>query len=152
MAAETGDGDSPIVGINVTPLVDVVLVLLVVLMVSAPLLASKVLPLDLPRAATGSEQQTILAVELGADGRTVVNQRPVEGDEALLDTMRQAAAADSALRAVIHADGAVPHRRVVQVMDLLRRARVSRIAFGVQPGDAVGARASTLDAPPAEDR
>lgn len=131
MAAEASDDlDAPIVGINVTPLVDVVLVLLVVLMVTAPLLAAKALPLDLPTAATAGEQQTVLAIDLAADGRIAVDDRVLEGDAALLPLAEEARGKTPGLRAVIRADGAVPHRRVVRVMDLLRKASIAKIAFG----------------------
>ncbi|MEM1032661.1 MAG: biopolymer transporter ExbD [Myxococcota bacterium] len=132
----TGAPDEPIVGINVTPLVDVMLVLLVVFIVTARLIVADALPLDLPRAAQGDEQQTVLSIELGSGGETVVNRRPV-GKEADVGPLAVAALASAPeLRAVIKADGAVPHRRVVAVMDALRAAKVDRIAFGVKrPGE-----------------
>lgn len=123
--------DEPIVGINVTPLVDVVLVLLVVFMVTARLIAADALPLDLPQAATGSEQQTVLSIEVGLDGAIVVNREPVADAAAVAELARGALAESPQLRAVIKADGGVPHRRVVAVMDALRSVKVDKIAFGV---------------------
>ena len=127
----TGGDDEPIVGINVTPLVDVVLVLLVVFIVTAKLIASDTLPLDLPKAAQASEQQTVLSIELGADGAMVVNRDEVGTIDELGTRARDALTKDPSLRAVIKADGAVPHRRVIAVMDQLRQARIDKIAFGV---------------------
>lgn len=135
----SADLDEPIVGINVTPLVDVVLLLLVVLMVSAPLLASQVLPIDLPKAASGNEQTVVLAIELGADGRTAINQKLIASDEEARAVVRAAHAGDPSVRAVIQADGAVPHSRVVGVMDMLRGERIGKIAFAVvEPNRAEG--------------
>ena len=75
MAGSTSGGDDePIVGINVTPLVDVVLVLLVVFIVTARLIVADTLPLDLPTASNGTEQQTVLSIELDDGGKLVVNR------------------------------------------------------------------------------
>jgi biopolymer transport protein ExbD len=136
MSATADDQDGPIVGINVTPLVDVVLVLLVVLMVTAPLLSAQTLPLDLPKAATGTDQQTILAVELGADGRVAVDGAVLGNLDEIYPLARAARDEDPEVRVVLRADGAVPHERVVRAMDEIRRASIARIAFGVE---AVGA-------------
>ena len=64
-------------GINVTPLVDVMLVLLIIFMVTAKIIVSQGMPMDLPKAASGEEVQTIFAVELSADGETRVDSRQV---------------------------------------------------------------------------
>ena len=141
MAGFSRDGeDALIVGINVTPLVDVVLVLLVVFIVTARLIASDTLPLDLPKAAKTAEQQTVLSIELGPDGTTVVNRKALSSLTDLQSLAKQALARDPNVRAVIKADGAVPHRRVIAVMDALRRARVDKIAFGVTRSDEVSER------------
>lgn len=120
-------------GINVTPLVDITLVLLIIFMVTAKLIVSSTLQMDLPKAATGSEQQIVFAVALDDDGSTSVDSERVGSDEALLERARKAKGQHPELRAVIHADGAVPHRRVVRVMDLLRQGGIGKIAFGVEP-------------------
>lgn len=132
MAMASSGDDEPIVGINVTPLVDVVLVLLVVFIVTARLIVADALPLDLPQAASGDEQQTVLSIELGAGGETVVNREPVADEAAVKGVAARALAGAPNLRAVIKADGAVPHRRVVAVMDALRGAKIDKIAFGVR--------------------
>ncbi|MCA9593144.1 MAG: biopolymer transporter ExbD [Myxococcales bacterium] len=132
MAASSSNQDEMISGINVTPLVDVVLVLLVILMVTATTLVSRTISVDLPKAATGQATHTLLAITLDRSGKTYLDAAPV--DEATLSArVRAAKAADSDLRATIAADGAVPHRRVVRVIDLLRREGVERFALNVQP-------------------
>lgn len=125
--------DEAIVGINVTPLVDIVLVLLIIFMVTAKLIVSKSVPLDLPKAATGSEVQTVFSVVLTADGATMVDSVPVANDDAITPLARAAHDKNPELRAVIKADTAVQHGRVIHVLDLLKQAQVSKIAFGVQP-------------------
>lgn len=128
-----GDADDAITDINVTPLVDIVLVLLIIFMVTAKLIVSQSVPLDLPKAAMGSEVQVVFSVVLAVDGTTQVDSKPVPNEDAVLPLARQARAANPDLRAVIKADTAVPHGRVIKVLDLLKQAQISKIAFGVSP-------------------
>jgi biopolymer transport protein ExbD len=89
-------------------------------------------PLDLPRAA-GSEASVIFDVILAADGSANVQGHAVANDDAILPAAREAQAKNPELRAVIKADSQVPHGRVINVLDLLKQAGVSKIAFGVTP-------------------
>jgi biopolymer transport protein ExbD len=126
--------DDAITGINVTPLVDITLVLLIIFMVTTKIVLNQTLPLDLPKAATGtSDVQTVFSILLAADGRTVVDSTQIANDEAIFPLARTAQAAHPELRAVIKADSAVTHGRVIHVLDLLKQAHVSKIAFGVTP-------------------
>jgi biopolymer transport protein ExbD len=123
-----------ITGINVTPLVDVTLVLLVVFMVTARLITnSKALTVDLPRASTGSEVQTIFSVVIRPNGELSIDGGAASSDQAVLDRARSERSRNRDLRAVIQADSAVPHGRVMRVLDLLRQAGVSKVGFGVSP-------------------
>jgi biopolymer transport protein ExbD len=129
--------DDAITGINVTPLVDITLVLLIIFMVTTKIVLNQTLPLDLPKAATGtSDVQTIFSILLSADGRTVVDSNQIASDEAILPLARTAQTAHPELRAVIKADSAVTHGRVIHVLDLLKQAHVGKIAFGVTPAPA----------------
>jgi len=116
-------------GINVTPLVDVVLVLLVVFIVTAKMVVQPAVPLDLPTAGQGEELQTIFAVAVPKDGALWIDGEAV-ADEELSVRARAALAANPELRAVIQADGDVPHRRVIGVLDRLKEAGIVRVAFG----------------------
>ena len=123
-----------ITGINVTPLVDITLVLLVVFMVTAKVIVShSALPLDLPKAATGSEVKEILSIAIAANGTTQVDGTSISTDDEILRCARRSFEKNRDLRADIRADGDVPHRRVMRVLDLLRLAGVSKIGFGVTP-------------------
>jgi biopolymer transport protein ExbD len=128
------EADESITGINVTPLVDIVLVLLIIFMVTAKIIVSQSVPLDLPKAATGTEVQQVFSITLAADGSTFVDGKPVANDDALTPLAREAHGKNPDLRAVIKADSAVPHGRVIHVLDLLKQAQIGKIAFGVQPG------------------
>jgi biopolymer transport protein TolR len=117
-------------GINVTPLVDIMLVLLVIYIVTAKILVVPAVPLELPKASKSEAIQTVFAVTLPAEGPTTVNGAAIADDRALGAQAAVALSKDRELRAVIQADGAVPHRRVIHTLDVLRRAGVSKVAFG----------------------
>ncbi|HYO95495.1 MAG TPA: biopolymer transporter ExbD [Polyangiaceae bacterium] len=127
------DDDGLIAGINVTPLVDVTLVLLIIFMVTAKIIVSQGMPMDLPKAASGESLQTVFSVELTADGKTRVDSNAVGSDAAIASLAREAKAKNKELRAVIRADRKVEHGRVIHVLDLLKRAGVAKIAFAVSP-------------------
>ncbi|MGZ3460530.1 MAG: ExbD/TolR family protein, partial [Archangium sp.] len=133
MASSPQNGSGIIVGINVTPLVDITLVLLIIFIVTAKIVVTPAVPLDLPQAARSEEVQVIFSVLLPPNGPALVNGEPAPDDETLLRLAREAVARDSELRAVINADGAVPHRRVIHVLDLLKRSGITRVAFGALP-------------------
>jgi biopolymer transport protein ExbD len=127
--------DGVISGINVTPLVDVMLVLLVIFIVTAKIIVTPAVPLDLPHAAHGEEVQVILSIIVPVRGPVLVNGAALPNDEALIDKARAAAAGDPELRAVIQADGDVPHRRVIHILDELKGAGLTRVAFGALPDE-----------------
>jgi biopolymer transport protein ExbD len=133
MAGAT-QADDAITGINVTPLVDITLVLLIIFMVTTKIVLNQTVPLDLPKAATGtSDVQTVFSIILSVDGRVLVDSNPVANDDAILQLARAAQTQHPDLRVVIKADAAVTHGRVIHVLDLLKQAHVAKIAFGVSP-------------------
>jgi biopolymer transport protein ExbD len=126
--------DDAITGINVTPLVDITLVLLIIFMVTTKIVMNSSVPLDLPKAATGtSDVQVVFSIVMAADGRALVDGKSIPNDDAILGLARDAATQHPDLRAVIKADAAVTHGRVIHVLDLLKQAHVNKIAFGVTP-------------------
>jgi biopolymer transport protein ExbD len=103
-------------------------------MVTAKVIANpRAMPVDLPKAATGAEVQDVFSVVLFAAGGAEVDGRPVTDEDEILAAARAARAQHQDLRAVIKADGAVPHSRVMHVLDQLRLAGVAKIGFGVVP-------------------
>ena len=128
------EADETISGINVTPLVDITLVLLIIFMVTTKIVLNQTVPLDLPKAATGtSDIQVVFSIVLVADGRALVDSKPIPNDDAILQLARDSQAQHPDVRAVIKADAAVTHGRVIHVLDLLKQAHVNKIAFGVTP-------------------
>ena len=134
--ANTDDDEGMITAINITPMVDVVLVLLVIFMVTARIIHAQGMPMDLPKASKKSAEsiQTIFSVELSADGKTYVDSKEVPNDAAVTKLAQDEKAKNAELRAVIRADQKVEHGRVIHVLDLLKRAGVAKIAFAVSAG------------------
>jgi biopolymer transport protein ExbD len=130
------DGGRMIVDINVTPLVDITLVLLIIFMVTASYIVSPAIKVDLPKAASGSEQtKTTLALTLAKDGILYLNGERIN-DEAVVRTIGVELPKNPELQAIIAADRAVPHGDVVHVIDLVKRAGVHRFAINVDPSAA----------------
>jgi biopolymer transport protein ExbD len=129
--------DEEIVGINVTPLVDVVLVLLVVLMVTSGYIAAKSIPVDLPNAATGESVSKTLALSIDQHGAMFLDGQALPAE---VIKIRAAKRAQPGLRAVIAADGRARHHHVVRVIDLLRKEHVTEFALDVRPEDVNGKR------------
>ncbi|MDI1448860.1 biopolymer transporter ExbD [Polyangium sp. 6x1] len=148
MAASSSNNEENMVeGINVTPLVDITLVLLIIFMVTAKIIVSQALPLDLPKAASGQEVQMVFSVELRANGDMVIDGKKLPNDDAALPLAKEAQAKTPDLRAVIRAEQTVQHGRVLHALDLLKRAGITKIAFGVTPVPAEDGKAAPA-APP----
>jgi biopolymer transport protein ExbD len=116
-------------GINVTPLVDIVLVLLIIFIVTAKMVVAPSVPLDLPAASTGEEVQSVFSVALEKDGTLHIDGVQAK-DEELIPRAKAALEKDKELRVVIQADGDVSHRRVIDVLDRLKGAGLTKVAFG----------------------
>jgi biopolymer transport protein ExbD len=132
MASSAASDDDMITGINVTPLVDITLVLLVILMVTASYVVSRAIPMELPKGATGEGTPTTLSVSIDKDGQTFLDAEPI-AEPALRARIKSAHDADPETRAVIAADGRTTHSHVVHVIDLLRRENVTKFAINVDP-------------------
>jgi biopolymer transport protein ExbD len=130
--ARSGDDDDLITDINVTPLVDVVLVLLIILMVTATAIVSKTIPMELPKAATGEQTPSTLAVSIDQNGQIFLDTIPMAPEELRLK-VREAREKDQDIRAVIAADGRIAHAKVVQVIDILRQEQITKFAINVRP-------------------
>ena len=142
MAGSTnGDDEDVIAGINVTPLVDVVLVLLIILMVTAQYAAEKdAIPMDLPKAASGDTAvPSTLSVSIDKDGKFFLNAEQLDLEQ-LRGRIRAAYQSDKETRAVIAADGRVSHAEVVKIIDLLRQEKVTKFAINVRPEDLAGGK------------
>ena len=131
---ERSQSAQPISEINVTPLVDVMLVLVVIFILTAPLLTSAI-KLDLPQSAAAKPVQAPIALTLVVDraGQTFLADQAVTTDR-LAQALRQAAQANPDTELRLRADAQVPYGRVVEVMGLAQQAGLHRIGFVADPG------------------
>ena len=127
--ASIQNSDEEISGINVTPLVDVTLVLLIVFMVTAKLIAGQGIPLDLPKAKTAGATQTVLNVSVDGQGGVLANGSKIQSDAELQQRAAEALKANPELRTVISASASATHGKVMHVLDTVRDAGITRVAF-----------------------
>jgi biopolymer transport protein ExbD len=129
----TGGGRArAVTGINVTPLVDVVLVLLVILMVASTYIVAQTLKVQLPRAhSTDGTADKPTKVEILKDGKLRWNEEPIV-ESALEEKLKAAVAADPEMSLVVSADKEVMHGNVVHVLDMAKIAGVVKFAINVQ--------------------
>ena len=119
--------------INVTPLVDIMLVLLIIFMLTAHLIARQAIQIELPRASQSTAlPPTTLAITLKADGAIFLNDRPVTPD-ALRAAIRAAVAGDPKTQAVVAGDKRVSHGRVVWVLDTVKSLGITQFAIQIDP-------------------
>jgi biopolymer transport protein ExbD len=127
----------PIVDINVTPLVDIILVLLIIFMLTAHLIAKQAIEVALPRATQGAPPTApTLAVTLTREGRMFLDGRPVD-PEALRAAVRDAVGRDAQTQVLVAGDKDVAHGRVVWVLDLVKSLGVTSFAIQVEPAEAL---------------
>jgi len=120
--------------INLAPLVDIVFLLVIFFMVTSTFITPETgLPVDLPQAVTGDEQPSgAPTVVVSADGVAYWQGKPVADDQ-LLASLQAELAANRAGTVILRADRKTPHGRVVQVMDIIRRAGAKRVAIAAVP-------------------
>ena len=132
MAGAPDTDDEGINGINVTPLVDITLVLLIIFMVTASYIVKETIEVELPRAAHGGETvQKTFAVLVTKDGRTFLNG--VQVDDAGLETaVREARAKGEEVQAIVGADKNATHGAVTHLLDVLKGAGVVKFAIQIE--------------------
>jgi biopolymer transport protein TolR len=130
---ERTEGDPPMSDINVTPLVDVMLVLVVILIITAPLLASSI-RLDLPKAegTQSADAPRFVTLVLDKSGQAFLNDKPV-GAEQLAERLAATAKLNPETEIQLRADAGVPYGQVVKVMGLAHKAGLTRIGFVAEP-------------------
>ena len=124
------DEDSAgITDINVTPFVDIVLVLLVVFMVTAKLIVARGVDIDKPKASTGGEVQSTLRIAVKKDGELSVNGTPYPDDASAIARIKEIAATTTKPKAIIAGDRATAYGGVMHAIDLAQQAGVTAIAL-----------------------
>ena len=127
------DDDTLITEMNVVPLVDITLVVLVIFMLSANLIARQAIQVELPQAATGeAAEPTTVALTLTKDGQLYLNGSLTDeaGLKAFVPGVVQA---DPKAQAIIAADKEVPHGRVIHIIDVIRGLGLYKFALNIDP-------------------
>jgi biopolymer transport protein ExbD len=122
-----------IVAINITPMVDVMLVLLIIMMVSAKFIVAQSLKVELPKAASSDETvNSTVQVAITKDGKFYFNEDPIDNDDELVAHLRYAASQNDDVNLVVRADELAVHGRVVRVIDLAKQNGIHKFAINVQ--------------------
>ena len=126
---ERTKGSEPMSDINVTPLVDVMLVLLVIFIITAPLMASTI-KLDLPKtdAAKPSDPPKFITLVVDQAGQIYFNDKPVNVDQ-MRSSLVETAQANPQTEVQLRADQGVPYGKVVEVIGDAQKAGLTKIGF-----------------------
>ncbi|MBB3017367.1 biopolymer transport protein TolR [Microvirga lupini] len=125
-------GVAPLSEINVTPLVDVMLVLLIIFMVAAPLMTVGV-PVNLPKTAAAkvSQPKQPVVVSIDAQGQPFLDKEPLTSDT-MMPKLRALASADPTQVVLVRGDRAVPYGRIVEIMGQVSAAGFSKVSLIAQ--------------------
>lgn len=125
------DNNEAIADINVVPLVDIILVVLIIFMVTAPMFMKPTINVNLPKAASGDQTTpSKLNLALTADGRINLNGAFVD-EAAVKQRALDEVAKNADLQAIISADKDVPHGKVVGLLDIVKAAGVKKFAISI---------------------
>lgn len=132
MASASDDDEEAITGINITPLVDIILVLLIIFMMTASYIVAPAIQIDLPKAASAEDTPvSTLAIVLTKEGDLYVNNKRAT-DADLRRFIQAERASGKEPEAVIGADAAMSHGRFVAIVDLVKGEGVTKLAINTQ--------------------
>ena len=127
-----GDLEESISDINVVPLVDIVLVVLIIFMVTAPMFMKPTINVNLPKAVSGdSTAPTQLSITLAADGRVFFNSQ-VADDATISKKSAELVTKNPEIQAIISADKDVPHGKVIGILDIVKSVGVKKFAISIE--------------------
>ena len=133
---QTGsDKDGEVISeINVVPFVDVILVVLIIFLIVSPTFIKPGFDIQLPKAETAEKPKNVKALlSIDIEGSYYINKKPVEGEE-LAAELKKMTAQNKNMKAVIAADKNVAHGNVIALIDLVRKAGVTKFAVSIEPG------------------
>lgn len=132
MAVKTSGGsDEPIADINIVPFVDIILVVLIIFMVTAPVLLKPSINVNLPKAGSGDNTSpSELSISITANGNVSLNGKPTD-ENALSTYSKGLAAKNPDVQAIISADKDVTHGKVVSIIDAIKTAGVKKFAITI---------------------
>ncbi len=124
--------EEPLSDINVVPLVDIILVVLIIFMVTAPMFMKPSINVNLPKAATGDQTQASkLSVSITVDGKLNLNG-VFSNETKISEKAKEELAKNPEVQAVISADKDVSHGRVIAVLDIIKAAGVKKFAISIE--------------------
>lgn len=131
MKYETGDNEV-IADINVVPLVDIVLVVLIIFMVTAPMFIKPTINVNLPKAVSGDKTTpSKLSIAITADGRINLNGNFVD-ENAVSAKAAEELSKNPEVQAIISADKDVPHGKVIALLDIVKNVGVKKFAISIE--------------------
>lgn len=130
MAAKLGgDNEDPIVDINITPFVDVILVVLIIFMVTTPMIVNQSIQIQLPKAVTGEDTPpTNMQLSISKDGQVYVDGKNVSEDQ-IEGLVKEKVSFNPSVQAAIAADQDVSHGQVIRVIDLVKKGGIHKFAI-----------------------
>jgi biopolymer transport protein ExbD len=132
MSAGEGGGDEPLAEINVTPMIDVLMSLLIIFMVAAQPPAKHKQPIAIPQTPieqTENDPNATLLIKIDANGAISLGKTPVAGHDALVEALQASEKAQTDQRVAIKADGKVPYGSVIDVMSAAREAGIAHVGI-----------------------
>lgn len=131
LASNFNTDDEPISTINVTPFVDIILVVLIIFMLTSSLIISPSIMIELPKAGSGEEMaKSILNISINPEGAVFLNGENTSSND-LAHRLQSLSLGNPEMHAVISADKSVSHGVVISVMDSLKKAGVNKVAMSV---------------------
>lgn len=132
MASKYTSEQEAISDINVVPLVDIILVVLIIFMITAPMIMKPSINVNLPKAASGEATQSAdFTITLSGDGKIYLKNQAIELP-ALLAAAQAEVIKNPEVQAIISADKEVPHGQVVSVMDTIKQGGVKKFAISIE--------------------
>ena len=127
-----GDSDAPITGINVTPLVDIVLVVLIIFMATAPMIARRAIKVEVPKVSKSDKAATdALAIALDGKRELTLAGKKVTLDE-LKNALKIASAANPDQALTLSADKTIPYGEVAELLDAVRSSGLRKVGLEVR--------------------
>ena len=132
MAFTNQDPDEPITQINVVPLVDIMLVLLIIFMLTASFISTPSVPVQLPKSYTSDPTlPRSFSIVVNTQNEVFFQGKKINPSE-LTNQLKEAATTNPELRVVLSADANVTHGKVIEILDQVRQAGVTMVALGVE--------------------
>lgn len=134
MAGKSGDDDEDgITGINITPLVDIILVLLIIFMMTASYIVTPAISISLPKAQNAEQApDNAVSLVLTKEGELYANNNKVSDEELRQLLRREKAKAGEELSVVIGADASLQHGRVISIIDLIKGEGIVKLGLSTQ--------------------